>query len=111
MHQTQPQTITLDANATLLDEILADVVSAGKDTRALSRDQRSALLTGLSRRLGLNPLSGAVMFLLTNGRESLYVTKQGTDQIGSANRLAQCVGHHKLRAGHPQRRGIAGRHW
>ncbi len=82
---TAAQTTTEET--TLLDEILADVVAAGKDTSALSRDDRSALLVGLSRRLGLNPLSGAVMFLRTNGRETLYVTKQGTDQIAARERL------------------------
>ena len=75
--------------ATLLDEILADVVAAGKDTTALSRDHRAAMLTGLARRLGLNPLSNAVMFLKTNGRETLYVTKQGTDQIAAREKLCR----------------------
>lgn len=74
-------------DTTMLDEILADVVAAGKDTTALSRDDRAALLVGLARKLGLNALSGAVMFLRTQGRETLYVTKQGTDQIAARERL------------------------
>jgi hypothetical protein len=86
--QRQPaQITTAEEQATLLDEILADVVAAGKDTSALAREDRAALLTGLARRLGLNPLSGAVMFLRTNGRETLYVTKAGTDQIAARERL------------------------
>lgn len=85
--QNDTQTTEASADAALLDEILADVQAAGKDTSALPTEHRSALLTGLARRLGLNPLSGAVMFLRTNGRETLYVTKAGTDQIAARERL------------------------
>ena len=89
MTMERQKTITTETTDApmLLDEILADVVAAGKDTTALSREHRSALLVGLARKLGLNPLSGAVMFLRTQGRETLYVTKSGTDQIAARERL------------------------
>ena len=88
--ERQPTTTaiaTVFDQPSLLEEILADAQAAGKDTSSLSRDDRSALLVGLARKLGLNPLSGAVMFLKTNGRETLYVTKQGTDQIAAREKL------------------------
>lgn len=84
---TTTATATVFDQPSLLEEILADAQAAGKDTTSLSRDDRAALLVGLARKLGLNPLSGAVMFLKTNGRETLYVTKQGTDQIAARERL------------------------
>jgi hypothetical protein len=83
----QATTTTVFDQPSLLEEILADAQAAGKDTTSLSREDRSALLVGLARKLGLNPLSGAVMFLKTNGRETLYVTKSGTDQIAAREKL------------------------
>ena len=87
MERQPTTTATVFDQPSLLEEILADAVAAGKDTTSLSRDDRSALLVGLARKLGLNPLSGAVMFLKTNGRETLYVTKSGTDQIAAREKL------------------------
>ena len=87
MERQPTTTATVFDQPSLLEEILADAQAAGKDTSSLSRDDRSALLVGLARKLGLNPLSGAVMFLKTNGRETLYVTKQGTDQIAAREKL------------------------
>lgn len=88
---TAPDTSALDdalAGGLAADALLSAVAS-GKDTRSLSGDDRRALLASLNRQLGLNPLSGAVMFLLTNGRETLYVTKQGTDQIARREKLTR----------------------
>ena len=84
--QTATQTTVIDGSP-LLEELLAQAHANGQDTRALDKNQRRAVLVELARKLGLNPLSNAVMFLLTNGRETLYVTKQGTDQIAAAARL------------------------
>ena len=84
--QTATQTTVIDGSP-LLEELLAQAHADGKDTRSLEPADRKAVLVGLARKLGLNPMSNAVMFLLTNGRETLYVTKQGTDQIAAAARL------------------------
>ena len=86
MKPQETQTVVTEETS-LLEQILADAQAAGKDTSTLSREDRSALLVGLARKLGLNALSGAVMFLKTNGRETLYVTKQGTDQIAAREKL------------------------
>lgn len=87
-----------ESNTSALDDALAgglaadallSAVAAGKDTRQLTGAQRRALLASLHHQLGLNPLSGAVMFLLTNGRETLYVKKEGTDQIARREKLTR----------------------
>lgn len=89
---------TTATNTSALDDALAgglaadallSAVAAGKDTRQLTGAQRRALLASLHHQLGLNPLSGAVMFLLTNGRETLYVKKEGTDQIARREKLTR----------------------
>ncbi len=93
-----PAGAAMTTETTALDDALAgglaadallSAVASGKDTRALSNDDRRALLASLNRQLGLNPLSGGVTFLLTNGRETLYVTKQGTDQIARREKLTR----------------------
>ena len=86
-HDTTTTTAAEIDGGALLEELLAQAHADGKDTRSLEPADRKAVLVGLARKLGLNPMSNAVMFLLTNGRETLYVTKQGTDQIAAAARL------------------------
>lgn len=96
--QAAPAGATTTADTSALDDALAgglaatallEAVAGGKDTRALGSNDRRALLASLNRQLGLNPLSGGVQFLLTNGRETLYVTKQGTDQIARREKLVR----------------------
>lgn len=75
---------------TMLEEAALAVqrVSAqGKDTKALTQEERMATLAGLSRALGLNPLTNSVRFLPMQGGEVLYVTRQATDQIAARLRL------------------------
>ena len=86
-HDTTTTTAAEIDGGALLEELLAQAHANGQDTRALDKNQRRAVLVELARKLGLNPLSNAVMFLLTNGRETLYVTKQGTDQIAAREKL------------------------
>jgi hypothetical protein len=61
--------------------------AANKDTKSLSQGEREAALAGLSRALGLNPLTNAVRFIALQGGEALYVTRQGTDQIAARLRI------------------------
>jgi hypothetical protein len=61
--------------------------AANKDTKSLSQAEREAALAGLSRALGLNPLTNAVRFIALQGGEALYVTRQGTDQIAARLRI------------------------
>ena len=86
-HDTTTTTTTEIDGGALREELLAQAHAEGKDTRSLKPADRRDVLVGLARKLGLNPMSNAVMFLLTNGRETLYVTKQGTDQIAAAAKL------------------------
>lgn len=79
--------VDLDAMLEEAGRALLTVQAAGRDTSALTPDQRHAVLAGLSKALGLNPLSQPVIFLKTQGREVAYVTKVGTDQIASRLRL------------------------
>ena len=95
-----PQTATAAANVTTtapafdldaaLEEATAAMHRAGaanKDTKSLSQAEREAALAGLSRALGLNPLTNAVRFIALQGGEALYVTRQGTDQIAARLRI------------------------
>ena len=88
------QTTTTAAPAFDLDAALEEagrallaVQAVGGDTTKLTTTHRQTLLEGLSRALGLNPLSQPVIFLKTQGREVIYVTKVGTDQIASREKL------------------------
>ena len=77
----------LDAALEEAGRALLAVQAVGGDTTKLTAPHRQTLLEGLSRALGLNPLSQPVIFLKTQGREVLYVTKVGTDQIAARARL------------------------
>lgn len=77
----------LDAALEEAGRALLAVQAVGGDTTKLTTTHRQTLLEGLSRALGLNPLSQPVIFLKTQGREVLYVTKVGTDQIASRAKL------------------------
>lgn len=86
-HVVTREEIDLDA---MLDEAaraVQRVSAAGKDTKALTQAEREATLAGLSRALGLNPLTNSVRFLPMQGGEVLYVTRQATDQIAARLRL------------------------
>lgn len=92
--KTQAQPTHAEAPALDMDAMLEEagrallaVQAAGRDTSSLRLDQKAAVLEGLARALGLNPLSQPVIFLKTQGREVVYVTKVGTDQIASRLRL------------------------
>ena len=77
----------LDAALEEAGRALLAVQAVGGDTTKLTAPHRQTLLEGLSRALGLNPLSQPVIFLKTQGREVLYVTKVGTDQIAARLRI------------------------
>lgn len=79
----------IDLDAMLDDAAIAmqRVSAAGRDTKALTHEERVATLSALSKALGLNPLTNPVQFLSLSGREVLYVTKQATDQIAARLRL------------------------
>lgn len=88
----QPKIVT--AEEITLDSLMDDATiaiqrasAAGRDTRALSQEERVSALAAISRALGLNPLVNGVQFLSLNGREVLYVTKHATDQIAARQRL------------------------
>lgn len=92
--KTQAQPTHAEAPALDMDAMLEEagrallaVQAAGRDTSFLSVEKKAAVLEGLARALGLNPLSQPVIFLKTQGREVVYVTKVGTDQIASRLRL------------------------
>lgn len=89
---TETKVITredIDLDAMLDDAAIAmqRVSAAGRDTKALTHEERVATLAALSKALGLNPLTNPVQFLSLSGREVLYVTKQATDQIAARLRL------------------------
>lgn len=89
---TETKVITredIDLDAMLDDAAIAmqRVSAAGRDTKALTHEERVATLSALSKALGLNPLTNPVQFLSLSGREVLYVTKQATDQIAARLRL------------------------
>lgn len=86
--------VTTTAPAFDLDAALEEATAAmhragasNKDTKSLSQAEREAALAGLSRALGLNPLTNAVRFIALQGGEALYVTRQGTDQIAARLRI------------------------
>lgn len=79
--------INLDAMIEEATIAMQRASAAGRDTKALSHDERVATLAALSKALGLNPLVNGVQFLSLSGREVLYVTKQATDQIAARLRL------------------------
>jgi hypothetical protein len=88
------QTTTATAPVFDLDAALEEATlamhragAANKDTKSLSQGEREAALAGLSRALGLNPLTNAVRFIALQGGEALYVTRQGTDQIAARLRI------------------------
>lgn len=90
--QTTTQTVTreeidLDAMIEEATTAMQRASAAGRDTKALSHNERVATLAALSKALGLNPLVNGVQFLSLSGREVLYVTKQATDQIAARLRL------------------------
>jgi hypothetical protein len=92
MKATETKVITredIDLDAMLDDAAIAmqRVSAAGRDTKALTHEERVATLSALSKALGLNPLTNPVQFLSLSGREVLYVTKQATDQIAARLRL------------------------
>ena len=62
-------------------------VAANRDTSQLRPEHRGALLNELARALRLNPLTKPVIFLKTGQGESIYVTRQGADQIAARLRL------------------------
>lgn len=85
--QTVHAEVDLDA---MIDEVgvaVQRIAAQGKDTRALSHEERVATLAALSKALGLNPLTNPVRFLPMQGGEVLYVTRQATDQIAARLRL------------------------
>ena len=85
----QTTTPAFDLDAALEEATLAmhRAGAANKDTKSLSQGEREAALAGLSRALGLNPLTNAVRFIALQGGEALYVTRQGTDQIAARLRI------------------------
>ena len=92
MKATETKVVTredIDLDAMLDDAAIAmqRVSAAGRDTKALTHEERVATLSALSKALGLNPLTNPVQFLSLSGREVLYVTKQATDQIAARLRL------------------------
>ena len=92
--QHAPAATTTTAPAFDLDAALEEATAAmhragaaDKDTKSLSQAEREAALAGLSRALGLNPLTNPVRFIALQGGEALYVTRQGTDQIAARLRI------------------------
>ena len=88
------QTVTTTVPAFDLDAALEEATRAmhrvsakGKDSRDMTESERRAMLESLCRALGLNPLVHPVRFLVLNGAETLYVTRQGTDQIAARLRI------------------------
>ena len=59
------------------------VHAAGGDTRKLSPAHRANVLAGLCKALGLNPLTNPIIYVVLNGKEVVYVTRQATDQIAA----------------------------
>ena len=88
------QATTREAPAYSIDDAMEEtsralhaVQAAGGDTRKLSAAHREGVLTGLCRALSLNPLTSPIIYLVLNGKEVLYVTRQATDQIAARLRL------------------------
>ena len=63
------------------------VHAAGGDTRKLSPAHRANVLAGLCKALGLNPLTNPIIYVVLNGKEVVYVTRQATDQIAARLKL------------------------
>lgn len=92
LSQSQAKNTPLDVSEDApspLEQLLSEVQASGNDTTRLPTQDKAALLRGLSKALGLNPLSGGVMLLRLNGKETLYVTKVGTDQIAAREKLSR----------------------
>ena len=92
LNQSQTKNTPLDVSEDApspLEQLLSEVQASGNDTTRLPTQDKAALLRGLSKALGLNPLSGGVMLLRTGGKETLYVTKVGTDQIAAREKLSR----------------------
>ncbi len=77
----------LDAALEEATRAMHRVSAKGKDSRDMTESERRAMLESLCRALGLNPLVHPVRFLVLNGAEMLYVTRQGTDQIAARLRI------------------------
>lgn len=95
--QTAPATTTT-ATATTpafdIDAALEEATRAmyrvgakGKDSREMTEAERRSTLASICSALGLNPLTNPVRFLALSGGETLYVTRQATDQIAARLRL------------------------
>ena len=84
---TTVTTFDLDAALDEASVAMQRIAAQGRDTKALTMAEREATLAGLSRALGLNPLTNAVRFIALQGGEALYVTRQGTDQIAARLRI------------------------
>lgn len=79
--------IDLDEYIEAATTAFQQAVAGGRDTSGLKPEHRGALLNELARALRLNPLTKPVIFLKTGQGESIYVTRQGADQIAARLRL------------------------
>lgn len=84
---TTTEVIDLDSYIEDATTAFQQAVAANRDTAGLRPEHRGALLNELARALKLNPLTKPVIFLKTGQGESIYVTRQGADQIAARLRL------------------------
>lgn len=84
---TTAEVIDLDSYIEDATTAFQQAVAANRDTAGLRPEHRGALLNELARALKLNPLTKPVIFLKTGQGESIYVTRQGADQIAARLKL------------------------